>query len=167
MIMTIGHFQAGIAALIWSPGNQKYLLLRRSEQKDYAAGIWECLTGRVDQGEGFEDALRREVREELGVEVQIEHLLGTTHFHRGALMPENELVGVVYLCSIPDPTSIRISSEHSEYRWLGVEQAISSLSTDNSSTPWVRRVIQRAEIIRPMLPVNLVNFQKEIGFELG
>ena len=97
--MTIGRFYAGIAALIWSPGTRRYLLLRRSEQKDYAPGVWECVTGRVDQGEGFEDALRREVREELGVDVQAEYILGTTHFYRGNPTPEKELVGVIYLCS--------------------------------------------------------------------
>jgi 8-oxo-dGTP diphosphatase len=87
--MTIGRFYAGIAALIWSPETKQYLLLCRSEQKDYARGAWECVTGRVDQGEGFEDALHREVHEELGVEVQIEHILGTTHFYRGMGYPPN------------------------------------------------------------------------------
>ena len=122
--MSIGRFYAGIAALIWSPETSQYLLLRRSEHKDYAAGVWECVTGRVDQGEGFEDALRREVREELGVDVEIEHILGTTHFYRGSSSPENELVGVVYLCTIPDPASIHLSSEHSEYRWLSIGASI-------------------------------------------
>ena len=101
--MTIGRFYAGIAALIWSPETEQYLLLRRSAQKDFAPGAWECVTGRVDQGEGFEDALRREVREELGVDVQIEHILGTTHFYRGNPTPEKELVGVIYLCSLSRP----------------------------------------------------------------
>ena len=82
--MSMGHFLAGIAALIRSPETGQYLLMRRSEHKDYAPGVWECVTGRVDQGEGFEAALRREVREELGVEVQVEHILGTTHFYRGS-----------------------------------------------------------------------------------
>jgi 8-oxo-dGTP diphosphatase len=165
--MAIGRFHAGIAALIWSPETEQYLLLRRSEQKDYARGAWECVTGRVDQGEGFEDALHREVREELGVEVQIEHILGTTHFYRGVPTPENELVGVIYLCSIADPASICIGAEHSEYRWLSAEEAIDLLSATDPSTQWARRVVQRAEIIRPMLPKKLVNFQRKAGFELG
>lgn len=165
--MSIGRFHAGIAALIWSPKTKQYLLLRRSEQKDYAAGAWECVTGRVDQGEGFEDALRREVGEELGVRVQVEHILGTTHFHRGTPTPENELVGVIYLCSLADPTSIRIGPEHSECRWVSAGQALDLLSACDPSTQWVRRLIQRAETIRPMLPENLVKFQTEAGFDLG
>ncbi len=115
----------------------------------------------------FEDALRREGREELGVEVKIEHILGTTHFYRGSPSPKNELVGVVYLCTIPDPASIHIGSEHSEYRWLSVEQAHDMLSGTDPSTTWIRRVIERAEIIRPMLPNELVDFQRRSGLELG
>jgi len=165
--MSIGRFYAGIAAIIWSPETKKYLLLRRSEQKDYARGAWECVTGRVDQGEGFEDALLREVREELGVSVQIKHILGTTHFYRGSPSPENELVGVIYLCTLADPASVRISAEHAEYRWLTAEQALELLSATDPSTQWARRVIQRAEIIRPMLTEDLTDFQRKSGFEFG
>ena len=165
--MAIGRFYAGIAALIWSPETKQYLLLRRSEQKDYARGAWECVTGRVDQGEGFEDALHREVYEELGVRIHIEHILGTTHFHRGEPIPENELVGVIYLCSLSEPTSISISSEHSEYRWLSADRAFELLSPSDPTTQWARRLIQRAEAIRPILPEKLIDFQKNSSFELG
>ena len=165
--MPIGRFYAGIAALVWSPRSKQYLLLQRSPLKDFARGVWECVTGRVDQGEGFEDALRREVLEALGVEVQIESILGTTHFYRGTSDPENELVGVVYLCSLDDPATIHIGAEHSEYRWLSADQAIDLLSAADPSTQWAKRVIQRAESIRPMLPDHLVSFQARSGFELG
>ncbi len=165
--MSVGHFIAGIAAAIWSPETKQYLLLHRSEQKDYGAGIWECLTGRVNQGEGFQDALRREVREELGVEVQVQHILGTTHFYRGTPDPENELVGVVFLCSLADQTAIRLSAEHSEYRWLTAAKTLDLLTKSDASTRWARRVIERAEIMRPLLSQDLVHFQQRAGFELG
>jgi 8-oxo-dGTP diphosphatase len=165
--MVIGRFYAGIAAVIWSPITTKYLLLRRSEHKDYGPGIWECVTGRVDQGEGFEDALHREVFEELGVHVQVEYILGTTHFYRGAPSPENELVGVVYLCSLADPDTIQISAEHSEFRWCSAAQAFDFLSASDPSTAWIRRVIERAEIIRPMLSDDYRRYQRQSGLELG
>lgn len=165
--MSIGRFYAGVAAVIWSPETRKYLLLRRSEQKDYGRGIWECVTGRVDQGEGFEDALHREVREELGIVVHVEYILGTTHFYRGAPTPDNELVGVVYLCSLNDPNSVSIGTEHSEFLWLSADEAIELLSATDPSTLWARRVIERTEVIRSMLPESLVKFHTETSFELG
>jgi 8-oxo-dGTP diphosphatase len=165
--MSIGHFYAGIAALIRSPETNLYLLLRRSELKDFAPGAWECVTGRVDQGEGFQDALRREVKEELGVEVQVDYILGTTHFFRGELIPENELVGVIYLCTLSVPTSIRIGPEHSEYRWLSADQAIELLTASDPTTQWAKRIIQRTEAIRTLLPEKLVEFQRNSNFEFG
>lgn len=165
--MPIGRFNAGVAAAIWSPATRHYLLLRRSEHKDYAPGAWECLTGRVDQGEGFEDALRREVLEELGVQVQVEHILGTTHFYRGDPVPENELVGVIYLCALDETTPLHLSDEHSELRWLSADRALALLSASDPTTQWARRVIQRAEALRGLLPETLLEVQRKSGFELG
>jgi len=165
--MSIGRFYAGIAAVIWSPDTSQYLLLRRAEQKDYAPGVWEWVTGRVDQGEAFEDALHREVQEEIGTNVRIDHILGTTHFYRGDPSAENELLGVVYLCSLADPSTIQIGSEHSDYRWLAADQALDLLSASDPSTQWARRVLQRVIALRPLIPQALLEFQRRSGFELG
>ena len=165
--MPAGRFIAGIATVIRSPTNQQYLLLHRSKQRNVRPGIWECVTGRVDQGESFDDALHREVHEELGVTVQVEHILGTAHYYRGVPIPENELVGVVYLCTLEHTTSIHLSEEHSEYRWLPIDQAIDLLSAPDSSTQWTRRVIKHADHIYPMLPPELIRFQVKFGFEFG
>jgi 8-oxo-dGTP diphosphatase len=165
--MSIGRFIGGIAALIWSPSTERYLLLRRSSEKDFASDAWECVTGRVDQGEGFEDAVRREVYEELGVEMQIDFVIGTTHFYRGLTRPENELIGVVFGCSIPDPHAIRISSEHSEHRWVTAAEADALLTDVGPSTLWIRRVIERAEDLRRLTPTGLLEFHRNTGFELG
>ena len=165
--MTIGRFFAGIAAVIWAPTTEQYLLLRRSPDKDFGRGVWECVTGRVDQGEGFEEALHREVQEELGVDVEVEYILGTTHFYRGNPTPDHELVGVVYLCLLPNPASVSISPEHSEFRWLTAQQAFELLSATDPSTRWIHQVIERAEVIRPLLSNELVTFQQQAGFELG
>jgi 8-oxo-dGTP diphosphatase len=165
-MMTIGRFCGGIAAVISSPEG-KYLLLRRSAEKDFAAGAWECVTGRVDQGEGFEDAVRREVREELGVEVRLDFIVGTTHFYRGDPGPENELIGVVYACTLDEPGAIRTSAEHSEARWVTAEQARALLAAPDESTHWMLRVIERVEGVRRLLPGELQVYYQEVGFELG
>ncbi|MCP4360489.1 MAG: NUDIX domain-containing protein [Chloroflexi bacterium] len=61
----IGHFLGGIATLVWQPDTKQYLLLHRADDKDVGAGHWECVTGRVDQGESFGVAFFREVHEEI------------------------------------------------------------------------------------------------------
>jgi 8-oxo-dGTP pyrophosphatase MutT (NUDIX family) len=162
--MAIGRFYGGIAALIWSPERGQYLLLKRSAEKDYGAGCWECVTGRVDQGEGFEEAVHREVREELEVEVEIEFFVGTTHFYRGEPVPENELLGVVYCCSVAEPGAVRLSWEHSELRWVTPEEAAALLTAEDASTRWLRRTIKRAEGIRRRMPKGLWRYCRDEGF---
>lgn len=158
----VGRFLAGIAALVRDPANGRYLLLKRSSEKDFEADSWECVTGRVDQGEGFEDALHREVREELGVAVRPEFIVGTTHFYRGREIAANELVGVIYACAIEDPAAIKVSAEHSEYRWLTTAEAGNFLPEGS----WIKPVIRRAELIRAYLPAELLAFHGQNGFEL-
>jgi ADP-ribose pyrophosphatase YjhB (NUDIX family) len=168
--MAIGRFIAGIGALIWDPEKDNYLLLRRSSEKDFAPESWECVTGRVDQGEGFERALHREVREEIGLEVHPLFLVGTTHFYRGEPQPENELVGLVYCCSLEDETfnkkEIRLSAEHAEYRWVTAIEARGILDVNNPTERWLRRVIERAEVTLNNLPSELIDLHRRQGFEM-
>jgi 8-oxo-dGTP pyrophosphatase MutT (NUDIX family) len=121
--MAAGRFLAMVGALVWRQADGKYLLLQRSAAKDFAAGQWECVTGRLEQGESFLQAVRREALEELGLEVQIEFVLGTTHFYRGDVRPENEMVGVHYGCSIPDAMRMQLSDEHCACQWVTAKQA--------------------------------------------
>ena len=161
--MSIGRFVGGIGALVFNPENDAYLLLKRSSDRDYGSDHWECVTGRVDQGEGFEAALHREVQEEIDIEVQIEFIVSTSHFYRGKPIPENELIGIVYCCSTHHPTTIKKSDEHSEFRWVTAEEAYILI---NDPTRWLHKVIERAEIMRQQLPESLKQLHREHGFEI-
>ncbi|MBN2149092.1 MAG: NUDIX domain-containing protein [Anaerolineales bacterium] len=165
--MSPGRFLGGIGALIREQGGKRYLLLRRSEAKDFGAGVWECVTGRVEQGEGFEQAMHREVVEELGVQVRVEFIIGTTHFYRGETVAENELIGVVYCGTLDDPAAIRISPEHSEYRWVDAQEAETLLASPDASTQWLLGLIRRAERMQQLQPESLREYGREAGFELG
>lgn len=165
---TIGRFLGGIAALIYRTEDERYLLLRRSTAKDFSSGVWECVTGRVDQGEGFEQALHREVGEELGVQVEVELILGTTHFHRGAPTAENELIGMVCLCRLASPADqIQISPEHDMLRWVTIGEAQELLSASDASTIWIGRLLLRAELLRRLAPPELLQAYRQVGIELG
>ncbi len=80
-----------VAAVIEEPDG-RFLLARRPEGKVYA-GYWEFPGGKVEANERFIDALIRELREELGIEVEAaypwivrshvyEHSSVKLHFHR-------------------------------------------------------------------------------------
>lgn len=165
---TIGRFLGGVAALIYRPEDERYLLLRRSAEKDFGGGVWECVTGRVDQGEGFEAALHREVDEELGARVEVELVIGTTHFYRGAPDADNELIGVVCLCRLASSVDqIQISQEHDAYRWVNAVEAQTLLNAGDASTTWIDGVLRRAEMLRRLAPPELRQAYRQMGLELG
>jgi ADP-ribose pyrophosphatase YjhB (NUDIX family) len=104
-----------------TPNKALLRLLQRSGAKDVGARPWECVTGRLEQGESFLQAVRREAFEDLGMEVHIEFVLGTTHFYRDDALPEHAMVGVHYGCSIQDTTRLQLSDEHCTYQWVTAE----------------------------------------------
>ena len=87
------------------------------------------------------------VFEELGLEVRIECLLETAHFYRGEPAPENEMVWVVFGCSVADSSDLTLSDEHSEYRWVTAEEAVGFLPSDH----WLAALISRAEPFRKLM----------------
>ncbi len=159
--MTIGHFLGGIAAVIWDVQTGRYLLLRRSAEKDFLSGDWECVTGRVEQGEGYTQAAQREILEEIGVAARIEFLIGVTHFYRGAPDPQNELLGVLYGCSLDAPEQVRLEAEHSELRWATTLEAEALLPDGH----WLRPVLRRADLLRQRLPADLRQEFRQQGME--
>ena len=160
--MAIGRFLAMVGALVWRQTDGKYLLLQRAATKDVGAGHWECVTGRLEQGESFEQAVRREAFEELRLDVQIECMLCTAHFYRGEAIPENEMVGVHYGCSIPDATPMQLSEEHCASEWVTAAEAAAFLPAGH----WLGMVIARAEVVRKLIPYALQQFYRQEGFEL-
>ncbi len=161
--MSVGRFLGMIGAVLVHPSDGRYLVLKRSEEKDFGAGIWECVTGRVDQGEGFESALHREVKEELGVEVEIDYIAGTSHFYRGQPNPENEMIGIFYCCTIKGGQEIKTSWEHADHRWVTAEEIEGWLAEGY----WLRELILRAELIRKHIHPEIVSNNRKYGYEIG
>lgn len=63
-----------VHVLVFTPGGRLWLQ-RRSALKDTYPEMWtSSASGHVDPGEGYEVAARRELREELGLELELEYL---------------------------------------------------------------------------------------------
>ncbi len=149
--MEEGRFQAMVGVLVWHREDGKFLVLQRSPERDWAAGKWECPSGRLQQGEGLIEAVHREALEETNLKVRIECLLGTAHFYRGSEAPENEMIGVHFGCSVDDATDFVMSDEQSAFRWVTAEEAQAMFPYPD----FMGRLIARAVRFQALMPVEL------------
>lgn len=123
MTNQIGRFLVAVGAIIENTKTGKILLLKRSEEKDFSAGIWEYTTGRLNQFESPREGLNREIMEEAGIEVEVIKPISTFHIFRGEKTAENELIGIMHWCKT-DSEEIKLSEEHSEYMWVTAKKAL-------------------------------------------
>ena len=97
-----------VAAVIYKDG--AYFTTQRGYGE--FEGMWEFPGGKIEPGESRDVALKREIQEELGVDIAIENLLCTTEYD----YPSFHLTMHCYLCSIASG-EIELR-EHKSALWL-------------------------------------------------
>ncbi len=90
----------------------RYLVGQRAANKAQG-GLWEFMGGKIEQGETPEQALARECREELSLEIENEHIIDSV-IHE---YPEKTIRLILISCS-PKSGSIPKALEHQQIRWV-------------------------------------------------
>jgi 8-oxo-dGTP diphosphatase len=122
-----------VAAIIF---NDNKILATRRGYGDYI-NMWEFPGGKIESGETKEDALRREIREELDVEITIHKYITTVEYD----YPNFHLTMHCYSCTILTGT-IKLSA-HNEARWLS--------SSDLTSVEWLPADIDLIHLLQKEL----------------
>lgn len=100
----------------------RILLAKRSQQAKNEKGLWEIPGGAVEFGETLHEALIREMREELGVEINVGELVQLCDH----LLPDEgqHWVAPTFICTITsgNPT-IMEPDKCDELRWCSLDEA--------------------------------------------
>ncbi|MFZ1250116.1 MAG: NUDIX domain-containing protein [Candidatus Microsaccharimonas sp.] len=115
------NLQVGVKAII--KNNQgKFLFLRRTQSVSTDSGdrSWDIAGGRINFEESLIEGLKREIREEIGVEIHTEPKIIAAQdiFVQGK---EIHIVRLTYLLK-EDVEDIHLSHEHDAYQWLSTDE---------------------------------------------
>jgi 8-oxo-dGTP diphosphatase len=116
--------QVVVAAAVVRDG--RVLAARRSAPAELA-GTWEFPGGKVEPGESEEDALVRECREELGIEIAVGRLVGTSRIGPGVVLHlyvAEHLIGFPEALQDHDSTQWFQPSELSAVPWLPADEPL-------------------------------------------
>jgi 8-oxo-dGTP diphosphatase len=104
----------------------RFLLTKRvifdDEDRDYAPFAWNLPGGGIDFGETPEQALVREIKEELGIQVEI---LATAPKVFTQVRRNWQGIFILFLCQFYYPSQkIKLDYEASDFAWYSIEEAI-------------------------------------------
>jgi 8-oxo-dGTP diphosphatase len=123
--------------------DNRILLVERG--KEPLKGYWSLPGGAVETGEKLEYAMRREVREETGLEVEVLCLLEVFEriIHDSASQPEYHFVLMDYLCR-PAGGTLAAADDASRVEWF-TEAEIDGLKITEGTPAVIARAFRRVQ----------------------
>ena len=98
---------------------ENVLVVRRSEKDSQNPSTWELPGGRLEENESPADGLKREAREETGLDVSVQNPLTVSQF----ASPEGQKVVMIVFLAKKVSGELKPSSEHSQAKWLPLKEA--------------------------------------------
>jgi len=111
----------------------KYLLLHYPSSAKANKDYWDLPKGHIEKGEKELDTVKREVKEETGLE-DIEIIGGFKEWIKYFFRFESKTIFkiVTFYLAETKTKDIKISSEHIGYKWLSYKEALNQLTFKNA-----------------------------------
>lgn len=117
--------------------NRRILVAQRPYSEiSYKSYKWEFPGGKVEENENPEDALKREILEELDCEMIVKNKLGELEYD----YPDFRLKMGLYLCEIREGSEPR-ALEHHSIKWISSKEIdnLDWIEADYKILPWIKK----------------------------
>jgi dATP pyrophosphohydrolase len=135
----------------------KYLLLKRSLDNKVHPGIWQIVTGRIENKEKALNAALRELKEETGLEpIKFFIIPKVTNFYS----IKSDTMNIIPLfLALTEYKEINLSKEHSKYKWRSIEKAIKKLHwiSQKENLHIINEFLTNKNLKNTFIEVNLSN----------
>ena len=132
---------------------EKYLITQRSKKQGYS-GKWEFPGGKVEPGETDQEALKRELEEELGIEIEVSSLLDSSNYFE---KEKNRIIALnVYNASIKSGNIVPKEEQIAEWKSLDELENLDWINND-------RNIAQTLIDSAPSKIIEVVDFSYKEG----
>ncbi|QWB99817.1 (deoxy)nucleoside triphosphate pyrophosphohydrolase [Mycoplasmatota bacterium] len=123
-----------VAAIIKK--DHKFLCAQRPNDGRYLSLKWEFPGGKIEDNETPEDALRREIQEELELNISVKEF----YFTVDHTYPDFRLIMHAYLCEMEEETFTLV--EHNSIKWVSPSELM-NLDWAEADLPIVHKILKK------------------------
>ncbi|MBI4099725.1 NUDIX domain-containing protein [Candidatus Microgenomates bacterium] len=134
-----------LAGIVFLDG--KILIIQRSKEDDVFPELWEVPSGKREPLESSTSALKREVKEETGLD--IEPVMPTDVFEFQVEKPD-EIRDATQISFIVKPigsTEVKLSSEHQNYAWIN-QDGLENYNLSKETKNILQKAFQNSEYLQ-------------------
>ena len=146
-VPTTKNYIVGVGAIVLD-GNKLLVI------KDRFVPGYKLPGGHIDKDESIKDAIKREVYEETGIQIEFESIVNIGHFKNGQF-GESNLYLVCTAIALSKEINIYDSKEIVEAKWMNIEDFLSAEETNNYNKSVVKAAINNKDLKLTDQPIKL------------
>ncbi len=143
--------QVGVKALIFNREGNILVIKRNPVKYPNVENLWDIPGGRIDPKSTLEDNLKREIKEETGLNPKILAIVAA----QDIIKPEIRVIRLTYVSYETSlGNRVKLSDEHTEFKWVPIE----FLTKINDSESYIRAVVNdksKMSLIREIISKTL------------